>query len=75
MCPGTFRTQMWAYLADGGKLAGESKEEPWQRITKTTIPLGRPQASEDIGQLALYRVMADNVTGQAIDVDWGMELH
>ena len=38
-------------------------------------PLGRPQTPEDIGQLALYLVMAENVTGQAIEVDGGVELH
>ena len=41
----------------------------------TMIPLGRSQTPEDIGQLALYLTLAENVTGQAINVDGGMELH
>lgn len=75
ICPGILRTQMWEYLADSGKRAGETKEQAWQRVTETMIPLGRPQTPEDIGQLALYLTLAENVTGQAINVDGGMELH
>ena len=75
ICPGILRTQMWEYLADTFKQKGESKEESWQRYTRTLIPLARPQTPEDIGQLAVYLATAQNVTGQAINVDGGMELH
>jgi len=75
ICPGILRTQMWEYLADTLKQQGESKEESWQRYTCTLIPLGRPQTPEDIGALAVYLATAPNVTGQAINVDGGMELH
>ena len=75
ICPGILRTQMWEYLADTFKQQGESKEEAWQRYTRTLIPLARPQTPEDIGQLAVYLATAANVTGQAINVDGGMELH
>ncbi|MFI5364329.1 MAG: SDR family NAD(P)-dependent oxidoreductase [Candidatus Binatia bacterium] len=75
ICPGILRTQMWEYLADTLKQQGESKEESWQRYTRTLIPLGRPQTPEDIGALAVYLATAPNVTGQAINVDGGMELH
>jgi len=75
ICPGILRTQMWEYLAEMGRRPGESKEEAWQRVTQTQIPLGRPQTPEDIGQLALYLTLAENVTGQAINVDGGMVLH
>lgn len=75
ICPGILRTQMWEYLADALKREGESKEESWQRYVGTLIPLGRPQTPEDIGGLAVYLATADNVTGQAINVDGGMELH
>ncbi|MGH3056310.1 MAG: SDR family NAD(P)-dependent oxidoreductase, partial [Gaiellaceae bacterium] len=75
ICPGILRTQMWEYLADTFKQKGESKEEAWQRYTGTLIPLARPQTPEDIGQLAVYLATATNVTGQAINVDGGMELH
>lgn len=75
ICPGILRTQMWEYLADTFRQTGESKEEAWQRHTRSLIPLARPQTPEDIGQLAVYLATAGNVTGQAINVDGGMELH
>ena len=75
ICPGILRTQMWEYLADTLKAKGESKEDSWQRYVSTLIPQARPQTPEDIGQLAVYLATAPNVTGQAINVDGGMELH
>ncbi len=75
ICPGILRTQMWEYLAETFKRSDESKEDAWQRYTSTLIPLARPQTPEDIGQLAVYLATATNVTGQAINVDGGMELH
>jgi meso-butanediol dehydrogenase/(S,S)-butanediol dehydrogenase/diacetyl reductase len=75
ICPGILRTQMWEYLADTFKRPGETKEESWQRYVSTLIPQGRAQTPEDIGQLAIYLATAPNVTGQAINVDGGMEMH
>ena len=75
ICPGILRTQMWEYLADTLKAPGESKEDSWQRYVKSMIPLGRPQTPEDIGALAVYLATAPNVTGQAINLDGGIELH
>jgi meso-butanediol dehydrogenase/(S,S)-butanediol dehydrogenase/diacetyl reductase len=75
ICPGILRTQMWEYLADEFRSRDEDKEIAWQRYVRTLIPLGRPQTPEDIGQLAVYLATATNVTGQAINVDGGMELH
>lgn len=75
ICPGILRTQMWEYLAETLKRPNESKEGAWQRYIKGMIPLGRPQTPEDIGQLAVYLATAENVTGQAINVDGGVEMH
>jgi len=75
ICPGILRTQMWEYLAETLKRSNESKEDAWQRYIKGMIPLGRPQTPDDIGQLAVYLAAAENVTGQAINVDGGVELH
>ena len=33
------------------------------------------ETPDDIGQLAVYLTLAENVTGQAINVDGGIELH
>lgn len=75
ICPGILRTQMWEYLAETLKRSNESKEDAWQRYIKGLIPLGRPQTPDDIGQLAVYLAAAENVTGQAMNVDGGVELH
>ena len=75
ICPGILRTQMWEYLAETLKRSEESKEDAWQRYVKGLIPLGRPQTPDDIGQLAVYLAAAENVTGQAMNVDGGIELH
>jgi meso-butanediol dehydrogenase/(S,S)-butanediol dehydrogenase/diacetyl reductase len=75
ICPGILRTQMWEYLTDEFRARDEDREAAWQRYVQTLIPLGRPQTPEDIGQLAVYLASAPNVTGQAINVDGGMELH
>lgn len=75
ICPGIIRTQMWEYLAEELATPGESKEAVWQRWVQTVIPLGRPQTPEDIGGLAVYLAGAENVTGQAMNVDGGIELH
>ena len=75
ICPGILRTQMWEYLAESLKQTNESKEEAWQRWVTNVIPQGRPQTPDDIGQLAVYLALAENVTGQAINVDGGIELH
>ena len=75
ICPGILRTQMWEYLAESMKRGDETKEDAWQRYVKGLIPLGRPQTPADIGQLAVYLAAAENVTGQAMNVDGGMEMH
>lgn len=75
ICPGILRTQMWEYLAENLKREGETREQSWERYVSDLIPTGRPQTPEDIGQLAVYLASAPNVTGQAINVDGGIELH
>jgi meso-butanediol dehydrogenase/(S,S)-butanediol dehydrogenase/diacetyl reductase len=75
ICPGILRTQMWEYLAERLRAPGEDREASWQRVVATMIPLGRPQTPEDVGELAVYLASAANVTGQAINLDGGMEMH
>jgi meso-butanediol dehydrogenase/(S,S)-butanediol dehydrogenase/diacetyl reductase len=75
ICPGILRTQLWEYLAERLKQPGESKEASWDRYVRALIPLGRAQTPEDIGDLAVYLATAENVTGQAMNVDGGIELH
>ena len=75
ICPGILRTQMSGYLGQGPGGSGRGKEDAWQRYREALMPLGRPQTPDDIGQLAVYLATAPNVTGQAVNVDGGMELH
>jgi meso-butanediol dehydrogenase/(S,S)-butanediol dehydrogenase/diacetyl reductase len=66
---------MWEYLAEKLKRDGETLEDSWQRYVADLIPMGKPQTPEDIGALAVFLASAPNVTGQAINVDGGIELH
>ncbi|MBI3769271.1 MAG: SDR family oxidoreductase [Deltaproteobacteria bacterium] len=75
ICPGILRTQMWEYLAETLRAPGETRDQSWQRYVQQLIPLGRPQTPADIGQAAVYLATAANVTGQALNVDGGIELH
>ncbi len=75
ICPGIVWTQMWQLLAELWKKPGESIEESWKRNLDTIIPQGRDQTPADMGALAVYFATNDNVTGQAINVDGGSELH
>ncbi len=75
ICPGIVQTQMWEYLAEEAREGQETKEDAWQRIVETQIPLMRPQTPEDMGQLAVYIAAAPNLTGQAINLDGGIRLY
>ena len=75
ICPGIIRTAMWDYLADLLKRPDETLEESWQRSVESTIPQGRAQTPEDIGELAVYIASARNLTGQAINIDGGIVMH
>ncbi len=75
ICPGIVWTQMWQVLAELWKKPEESIEQSWKRNLDTIIPQGRDQTPADMGALAVYFATNDNVTGQAINVDGGSELH
>ena len=78
ICPGIVKTAMWmgpGMLAETWKRPGETIEESYNRIVKRMIPQGRDQTVEDMGALAVYFAINDNVTGQAFNVDGGYELH
>jgi len=78
ICPGIIATQMWmapGMLADAWKQPGESIEESYKRTVGEMVPQGVDQTPEDMGALAVYFATADHVTGQAVNVDGGAELH
>jgi meso-butanediol dehydrogenase/(S,S)-butanediol dehydrogenase/diacetyl reductase len=74
ICPGIVWTDMWRVLADTWKQPGETVEESWKRHLNTLIPQGRAQTPEDMGALAVFLATADNITGQAWNVDGGFML-
>lgn len=75
ICPGIVRTAMWDYLAEEWKEPGEDVELSWTRNVDTIIPQGVPQTPKDMGRLAVFLATSPHVTGQAINVDGGVELH
>ena len=75
ICPGIIETYMWTdvltpWVADHEKL---STEDAWRTVVNT-IPLGRPQQPEDIGNMAVFLASdeAANITGQALNVCGGL---
>ena len=70
LCPGMVDTAMWRdhLFADRGRQAFA------ERMAEL-IPLGRPQTAQDMGEAALYLASAANVTGVALNVAGGYEMH
>ncbi|MDA0791388.1 MAG: SDR family NAD(P)-dependent oxidoreductase [Proteobacteria bacterium] len=70
LCPGIVGTAMWYdhLMANQGDAAFE------QRM-RQMIPLGRPQTEADMGETAVYLATARNVTGIALAVAGGLEMH
>ena len=81
ICPGLLWTPMWERITarnamtpnPGEKTPRELFEENVQR----TIPLGREQTPDDIGNLAAFLASeyAMNITGQAINVSGGLHMN
>jgi meso-butanediol dehydrogenase / (S,S)-butanediol dehydrogenase / diacetyl reductase len=77
VCPGLLRTTMWT---DGVAPArapslGVPVSEAFDAFVRQTTPLGREQTPEDIGEAIVYLCRADNVTGVALNVAGGVEMH
>ena len=71
--PGVVRTPLWEPLLQRNAAEqGISVEEAWQQAV-ATIPLGRPQDPEDIGQAVVFLASerARNITGENINVNGG----
>jgi len=71
--PGVVRTPLWEPLLERNAAEqGISKEEAWKQAV-STIPLGRPQDPEDIGETVAFLCSnrARNITGETINVNGG----
>lgn len=74
ICPGIIHTDMWEQLLDEKtKSMNMSREDVWKTMVSGLVPLGRPQTQEDIAAAAAFLLSgyADNITGQALNVDGG----
>jgi len=75
VCPGVVRTPLWDDPATG-ILRDLDGEKGWQAFVDG-IPLGRPQTTEDIGNACAYLAsdLAANITGEALNVSGGQQMH
>ena len=74
VCPGIVRTDMWEQLLDEKtKSMHMSREDAWDAMVGKLIPMGRAQTKEDIAAAVAFLLSpyADNITGQALNVDGG----
>lgn len=81
ICPGLLWTPMWERIAKRQIRMDQStsKISPrrmFDRVVAERIPLGREQTPEDIGNLAVFLAsdLAENITGQAINVNGGSRM-
>jgi meso-butanediol dehydrogenase/(S,S)-butanediol dehydrogenase/diacetyl reductase len=87
VCPGMVYTPMWEKVAKSehanmifpsiGKQKGQNTKEIFLTGCKEANLFGRPQSPDDIAHMIVFLCSdkADNITGQAINVDSGQVLH
>lgn len=76
VCPGFLRTAMWTdVLNKVPGLLGVTGGDNLTAISNQNTFLKREQTPEDIGEAVVYLARADNVTGVALNVAGGAEVH
>lgn len=76
VCPGILRTAMWTDVLNkipGQFGAGEGHNLAFFAATRTH--LGREQTPNDIGEAVVFLAKAENITGIALNVAGGAEVH
>jgi meso-butanediol dehydrogenase/(S,S)-butanediol dehydrogenase/diacetyl reductase len=74
ICPGIVDTQMWTLLNSAFANPGETPEQVYRRAIERYVPQNEPQTEEDMADMAVFFATAPHVTGQAYNVDGGMDL-
>jgi meso-butanediol dehydrogenase/(S,S)-butanediol dehydrogenase/diacetyl reductase len=77
VCPGLLRTAMWTEGVAPARAAslGVPVAQAFDAFVRQASPLGREQTPEDIGEAVVYLCRAENVTGIALNVAGGVEVH
>ena len=76
ICPGMVGTAMWLdHLLTTNATEVSQRNEEFEASMAQTIPLGRPQTAQDMGDAVLYLVSAPNVSGVALSVAGGFEMN
>jgi len=77
ICPGEVDTHMWRdILAPAiGAMSGVSAPEAFANFIQQRVPMGRPQTAADMGQAVVFLCKAENITGIALNVNGGTEMH
>lgn len=76
ICPGMVGTAMWLeHLLPSNTVDPREKAAEFEKAMHATIPLGRPQTAEDMGQAAVFLASAPNVTGVSLSVAGGFEMN
>lgn len=76
ICPGMVGTAMWLeHLLPSNASDIQHKEEEFTAQMQQTIPLGRAQTVEDMGDAVVFLAGAVNITGVALSVAGGFEMN
>lgn len=76
VCPGYLRTAMWTEVLNKAAGAwGDGAGDNLEKISRHGTFLRREQTPEDIGEAVVYLAGAGNVTGVALNVAGGAEVH
>jgi len=77
VCPGFLHTAMWADVLDPivAPTLGVNREAAFDEYATRFTFLRRPQTPDDIGEAVVYLCRADNITGIAMNIAGGAEMH